>query len=141
MGPKIISAPCLEFPAWHRDREARLSELRLQDDQEMRELHRDRILEMCREFPSRIQLSPAHGCKKTKEAAERTTRKYYYTKTFFKARPKTIYFQVNQPHHRTKLKNICKNFKISSPQQGKIHNMWNSIKNYQVHTEAEKLDS
>lgn len=39
------------------------------------ELQTERILEMCGELPSRIQLTPAHGCKETKEAGERTARK------------------------------------------------------------------
>lgn len=89
VSPKIMPAPFLAFPAvaqgwWSRRRSqegiSRPSELRIQDDQssrgskEMREFHRERILEMFR-VPLKNSAESCSWCKATKKAGERTTGK------------------------------------------------------------------
>lgn len=86
MSPQVVPAYALRVSSCGKGRGiqegiSRLTELRVWEDQgsysskERTELHRVRILEMCRESPSRMQLIPPHSCKETKVAGERTSRK------------------------------------------------------------------
>lgn len=83
---KIVPAYCLESSGHSTEREKPCRDqqtywVKSPEDQdsygskESRELHREKILERCREFSSRTQLSPAHEYKEIKEVEKKKSQK------------------------------------------------------------------